>query len=116
MMPAMPVVDPLFAPELAWQADFGPVWPLLCCQAGDAGVRGPHPISCGANAAMRIRLCANTNKPTTPRTLAKPRTGMRAAGHAPPFKAMPLGGEASLTLSAEARLRYDIYNNAQLRG
>lgn len=44
-------------------------------------------------------------------------TGTRAAGHAPPFKAMPLGGAASLTLSAEARLRYDAYGNAQaIRG
>jgi hypothetical protein len=34
-------------------------------------------------------------------------TGMRAAGHAPPLKAMPIGNEASLTLSGEARLRYD---------
>ncbi len=41
-------------------------------------------------------------------------TGMRAAGKAPPLKAMPLGGEASLTLSAEARLRYDAYANGQL--
>jgi hypothetical protein len=41
-------------------------------------------------------------------------TGMRAAGHAPPLKAMPIGKEASLTLSAEARLRYDSFNNAQL--
>lgn len=41
-------------------------------------------------------------------------TGMRAAGHAPPFKAKPFGSGASLTLSAEARLRYDIYDNAQL--
>lgn len=40
--------------------------------------------------------------------------GTRAAGHAPPFKAMPLGDVASLTLSAEARLRYDAYDNAQL--
>ena len=40
-------------------------------------------------------------------------TGMRAAGKAPPFKAMPLGGEASLTLSAEARLRFDTYENGQ---
>lgn len=40
-------------------------------------------------------------------------TGTRAAGNAPPFKAMPLGGAASLTLSAEARLRYDAYDNGQ---
>ena len=36
-------------------------------------------------------------------------TGLRAAGQAPPLKAIPLGGEAFLTLSAEARLRYDAY-------
>jgi hypothetical protein len=36
-----------------------------------------------------------------------------ASAQAQPFKAMPLGGEASLTLSAEARLRYDTYDNAQ---
>jgi len=41
-------------------------------------------------------------------------TGMRAAGHAPPLKAMPIGNEASLTLSGEARLRYDSFSNAQL--
>jgi hypothetical protein len=41
-------------------------------------------------------------------------TGMRAAGSAPRFKAMPLGGEASVALSAEARVRYDTYANGQL--
>jgi hypothetical protein len=40
--------------------------------------------------------------------------GMRANGHATPFKAMPIGGEASLTLSAEARLRFDTFNSGQL--
>lgn len=40
-------------------------------------------------------------------------TGLRAAGHAPPFKAVPLGGASLLTLSAEARLRYDSVDNAQ---
>ena len=39
---------------------------------------------------------------------------MRAAGRKPLLKAMPLGGEASLTLSAEARLRYDAHENGQL--
>ncbi len=39
---------------------------------------------------------------------------MRSAGNAPPFKAMPLAGDAFLTLSAEARLRYDKYTNGQL--
>lgn len=38
-------------------------------------------------------------------------TGMRAAGRAPSLKAIPLVGEASLTLSAEGRLRYDAYEN-----
>lgn len=37
-----------------------------------------------------------------------------AAGYAPPFKAIRLGGASSLTLSAEARLRYDAYDNRQL--
>ncbi|MES2821422.1 MAG: alginate export family protein [Pseudomonadota bacterium] len=41
-------------------------------------------------------------------------SGMRAAGEARPFKAIPLGGEASLTLGAEARLRYDAFDNGQL--
>ncbi len=41
-------------------------------------------------------------------------TGMRAAGAAPAFKAIPLGEDASLTLSTEARLRYDTYDNGQL--
>jgi MFS family permease len=41
-------------------------------------------------------------------------TGARAAGMAPRLKAMPLGGEASLTLNAEARLRHDTYANALL--
>jgi hypothetical protein len=43
-------------------------------------------------------------------------TGMRAAGNSRPLKAMPIGGEASLTLSAEVRLRYDAYENRQLKG
>ncbi len=41
-------------------------------------------------------------------------TGVRAAGNAPEFKAMPLAGAASLTLSAEARLRYDVVDHGQL--
>lgn len=41
-------------------------------------------------------------------------TGLRAAGKAPPLKAVPLGHDASLTLSAEARLRYDRFDNGQL--
>ncbi|MDO8653200.1 MAG: alginate export family protein [Undibacterium sp.] len=41
-------------------------------------------------------------------------SGMGANGHAAPFKAMPIGGEASLTLSAEARLRFDTFNHGQL--
>lgn len=45
--------------------------------AATADALVPQPMSCGASATMRIRLCANTNKPTTQRTLAKPRTGMR---------------------------------------
>jgi hypothetical protein len=40
--------------------------------------------------------------------------GARAAGAAPPFKAMPLGGDASLTVGAEVRLRHDAFANAQL--
>ena len=40
---------------------------------------------------------------------------MQAAGNAPSFKAMSLGSEATLTLSAEARFRSDVYNNGQLR-
>lgn len=43
-------------------------------------------------------------------------TGMRGAGNAPPFKAIPLGSESSLTLSAEARLRYESYDNAPPMG
>lgn len=34
---------------------------------------------------------------------------------ATPANHFPLGGDASLTLSAEARLRYDVFNNGQLR-
>jgi len=41
-------------------------------------------------------------------------TGMRKAGNVPAFKAMPLYGEATLTLSSEARLRYDASDNGQL--
>jgi len=41
-------------------------------------------------------------------------TGMRKAGNATAFKAMPLYGDATLTLSAEARLRYDAFDNGQL--
>ncbi|MCP5557108.1 MAG: alginate export family protein [Verrucomicrobiaceae bacterium] len=40
--------------------------------------------------------------------------GLRATGEAPRLKAMPLCGDATLTLSAEARLRYDSYHNTQL--
>jgi len=40
---------------------------------------------------------------------------MQAAGNAPALKAMSLGPEASLTLSADARFRSDIYNNGQLK-
>ena len=36
------------------------------------------------------------------------------SGKAPPFKARSLGGEASLTLSAETRLRYEAFDNGQL--
>ncbi len=39
---------------------------------------------------------------------------MGVSGKAPPLKAMSLGGEASLTLSAETRLRYEIFDNGQL--
>ena len=38
-------------------------------------------------------------------------SGMRAAGRAPAFKAMPLAGQASLSLSAELRLRHDQFDN-----
>jgi hypothetical protein len=41
-------------------------------------------------------------------------TGMHAAANASPLKAMPLVGEASLTLSSEVRLRYDSHENGQL--
>ena len=41
-------------------------------------------------------------------------TGMRLAGNALAFKAIPLGMDAHLTLSTEARFRYDLRNNAQL--
>jgi hypothetical protein len=41
-------------------------------------------------------------------------SGMRAAGRAPAFKAMPLSDNATLTLSAEVRVRNDTFANAQL--
>mgnify|MGYP001602640757 CR=1 FL=1 len=41
-------------------------------------------------------------------------TSKREAGNAPLFKAMPLGSGASLTLSAEARVRFDSFDNGQL--
>jgi EmrB/QacA subfamily drug resistance transporter len=41
-------------------------------------------------------------------------TGMRLSGKAPPFKAIPLGGDASLSLSFETRLRFDTFDNGQL--
>jgi hypothetical protein len=41
--------------------------------------------------------------------------GMRAAGTAPHLKAVPLGSGASLTMSAETRLRYDSFRNGQLK-
>lgn len=39
---------------------------------------------------------------------------LRGAGLAPSFKAMPFGGDASLTLSSEVRLRQDAFANAAL--
>ena len=39
---------------------------------------------------------------------------LRATGKASPFKAVPLERDAFLTLSAEARLRYDTFDNGQL--
>jgi hypothetical protein len=42
-------------------------------------------------------------------------TRQRANDTAPPGKAMPIGGDASLTLAAESRLRYDRAVDAQLR-
>lgn len=41
-------------------------------------------------------------------------TGLRVTGKAPPLKAVPLGHDASLTLSTEARLRSDMFRNGQL--
>lgn len=41
-------------------------------------------------------------------------SGVKAAGHAPALKAIPLGGTARLSLSSEVRLRYATWNNAQL--
>ncbi len=41
-------------------------------------------------------------------------TGIRVAGKAPLLKAMSLGGDASLTVSAEVRMRYDSFENGQL--
>jgi hypothetical protein len=43
-------------------------------------------------------------------------TGMHAAGNSRPLKAMPIGSEASVTFSAEFRLRYDVYENRQWKG
>ncbi len=43
-------------------------------------------------------------------------TGMRVADDAPSLKAIPFGGEAFLTLSAEARIRYEAYDNAPPTG
>jgi hypothetical protein len=42
-------------------------------------------------------------------------TAARAAGKAPAYKALPLGGPASLTLSGEVRLRADAHDSTQLR-
>lgn len=41
-------------------------------------------------------------------------TGVRGAGTAPAGKAIPLGSSATLTLSAELRLRQDVFDNGQL--
>lgn len=41
-------------------------------------------------------------------------TGMRSVGKAPVLKGIALGDAASLTFSAETRLRYDFYDNGQL--
>ncbi len=41
-------------------------------------------------------------------------TAARAAGATLRLRAVPLGGDASLTLSAEARVRYDTHGNGQL--
>ena len=45
---------------------------------------------------------------------AEDSTGMRSAGTAPPLKAMRLVRGASLTLSAESRVRHDGFSNGQL--
>lgn len=42
-------------------------------------------------------------------------TGMREAGNASALKAMPLIGPTTLSLSAEGRLRFDAYDNGQLK-
>jgi hypothetical protein len=41
-------------------------------------------------------------------------TGMDGDENVPQLKVIPLGNETTLTLSAEARLRYDAYDNGQL--
>lgn len=41
-------------------------------------------------------------------------SGLRTEGKAPGFKAIPLGGQSSLTLSAEARFRYEEVAQGQL--
>lgn len=68
--------------------------------------RDPFPLSAAGWGDVRNGLLASR--------WAEDWTGMRAAGRAPPLKAIPLAHEAYLTVSAEARLRFDSYNNGQL--
>lgn len=78
------------------------------CQAGSAPTPAdPYPLNAagwGAEAGRGLQASR----------WAEDWTCLRQAGKAPTFKAIPLGETASLTLSTETRLRYDMYNNAQL--
>jgi EmrB/QacA subfamily drug resistance transporter len=82
-------------------------------QSASAGRSAPTP-------GDRYPLAAAGWGPATPThgfvsRWAEDWTGMRAAGAAPRLKAIPLGDGASLTLSAELRLRHAAYDNALLR-
>jgi len=72
------------------------------CQAGSAPTpAGPYPLNAAGRGLQASRW-------------AEDWTCLRQTGKAHIFKAIALEETASLTLSTETRLRYDMYNNAQL--
>lgn len=82
----------------------------------------PVPIECEGLAWIHpcqriliflMRPAGNQTQETACFSAAGPRIGRACAASDPPFKAISLGDETSLTLSAESRLRFDPFTNGQ---